>query len=59
MLVLGTSGHGETEEADVIKTVLAAIGGVTAALVSALCCAGPLVAVPSHRRTNSSPSWSE
>ncbi len=28
-----------------IKTFLAAIGGVSAALVSALCCAGPLVAV--------------
>jgi mercuric ion transport protein len=28
-----------------IRTVLAAIGGVTAALASALCCAGPLIAV--------------
>lgn len=28
-----------------IKTLLAAIGGVSAAFVSALCCAGPLIAV--------------
>ncbi|MFQ5550348.1 MAG: mercuric transporter MerT family protein, partial [Gemmatimonadales bacterium] len=35
------AGHG----GDVIKTMLAAIGGVSAALVSALCCAGPLIAV--------------
>ncbi len=29
----------------VTKTVLAATGGVTAAVVSTLCCAGPLVAI--------------
>ena len=28
-----------------VKTILAAFGGVTTALVSALCCAGPLLAV--------------